>query len=56
VISRVGSYYVVTEEEFPDGLVCVRCKRQIEPGQPYDSRFDDYENGMMCEELTCVYC
>ena len=28
-------YPVVTEEEFPTGLICPGCRREVEPGDPY---------------------
>ena len=51
------SYPVVTEEDFPDGLCCIRCKRPLESGQPYTMNFDGFtEDGMTMEEICCVYC
>lgn len=56
--SVAAEFYVVTEEEFPDGLLCIRCMRALELGQPYVSLFTDQdpETGVAYEELCCVYC
>lgn len=52
-----ASYPVVTEEQFPDGLCCIRCKRQLDPGMPYTLVFDGFAlDGVTLEELCCVYC
>jgi hypothetical protein len=58
VRSVTAEFYVVTEAEFPDGLLCIRCKRVLEPGQPYVSLFtgQDPNTGITDEELCCVYC
>lgn len=50
-------YDVVTEDEFPNGLRCIRCDREIEPGQPYSSGLAlMLEDGAFMTELHCVYC
>lgn len=58
--STTAEFFVVTEEEFPDGLVCIRCKRPIGSGQPYNAVFTGFtgyeETNIPNEELICVYC
>lgn len=51
------AYPLVSAEEFPNGLRCPECRRPIDPGQPYKSRFDGMtSDAIPITELLCVYC
>lgn len=50
------TYEVVTEAEFPYGVVCSLCGRELQPGQPYTSKPDAMLDNDPIEVLACVYC
>ncbi len=52
-------FRVVTEAEFPYGLVCIRCDRLIKPGHPYSDALDSVLLDEQCTTISvlcCVYC
>lgn len=49
-------YPVVTEEEFPYGLRCDSCGRELLPGQPCKDRLEDFIDAVPLTVITCVYC
>jgi len=48
----VLTFRLVTEENFPGGVQCTLCNREILPGQPFESRPESAN----VEIITCVYC
>lgn len=52
----VRTFPFVTELEFPDGLLCSACGRNMTPGQPYKGRSDRWTEDVPADRLTCVYC
>lgn len=51
------AFPTVTEEDFPDGLVCPGCGQEVTEGQPYASTPDGaFPDGSPVFLLTCVYC
>ncbi len=57
------SYPVMLAEEWPHGLGCVECHRQIPPGAPYAEKVEGFYQGEFHGEhnpldvrIVCVYC
>lgn len=50
------TYEVITEEQFPNGVLCMSCKRVLLPGQPYTSVMDAMDGDVAIEQIVCVYC
>ncbi len=46
----------MTEADFPHGLRCPTCDREILPGQPYSEHPDSMQDEHVVVLLTCVYC
>jgi hypothetical protein len=54
---QVTEYSIVTEAEFPDGLLCIECECPIPVGYAYTSRPDAVmADGSLIEELICAFC
>lgn len=52
-----GIMNLVHEGEFPDGLVCIDCNKEIEVGSAYIPRPDGVmADGSLIEELVCLDC
>lgn len=50
------TFPVVTDADFPDGLMCPDCRRVIDVGRPYTERLDGMIWNTTTVILVCVYC
>lgn len=51
-----AAYPLVTPDHFPHGVMCARCGRTIEFGQPYSEVPDECDGEDLWVSLVCVYC
>lgn len=67
-----AEYEIATRDQFPHGLCCSECRREIPFGTPYkshiveagdlsfvqteDSTFEEIERAASITALVCVYC
>lgn len=47
---------VVTEEDFPHGLRCAECNRELPPGERYSEKLDGFIGDTPTVILVCVTC
>lgn len=53
----VAEFTIVEVDEFPTGLRCATCERDIEVGMPYGSVVTGIlADDVMVAVLRCVYC
>ena len=50
------SYPIVRQEEYPHGIRCPDCKRELKDGEPYAERFEGVWRKFPIAEQCCVYC
>ena len=52
-----ATFSLVTAEMFPDGVVCMKCKRTLLEGSPYAEQLNLMrDDGIPICRLLCVYC
>ena len=49
-------YPIVTGEEFPYGVCCTNCGREILADQPYATKLESLAGGTPVTVVYCVYC
>lgn len=47
---------IVTEEDFPGGLRCESCRREIEPGEEYAEILTGFVDHIPMTYLICLSC
>lgn len=50
-----AEFMIVNPDEFPDGLLCGICKREILDGQPYTDAIEGMQGDNVVALLVCVY-
>lgn len=49
-------FSVMREDEFPGGVQCPGCFRDLKDGDPYKTVLEELYEGMPVETVMCVYC
>lgn len=47
---------IVTKADFPHGLRCADCDREMEPGEHYSARLEGFVDEVPLTVLTCELC
>jgi hypothetical protein len=51
-----ASFYLVTDEGFPQGVKCFKCKRKLPIGTPWSERLEAVMKDKSLVTVVCVYC